>query len=63
MDDPEVYIVRVYRRNREGLAGLVEAVGSGQRRSFKDAYTLWQSLTDFSSLRRNSLLNEPEKPQ
>lgn len=32
----ETFIVRIYRREKEEIAGIVEAVGEGEKRSFTD---------------------------
>ena len=32
----DTFIVRIYRREKEGIAGLVEVIGDGEKRSFTD---------------------------
>lgn len=32
----DTFIVRIYRRDREGIAGLVETVEGGEKRNFND---------------------------
>lgn len=32
----DTYIVRIYRRDKEGIAGLVEVVEGGEKRNFTD---------------------------
>ena len=39
------FIVRVYRRDRRGIAGVVEDVGSGNVHSFHSAFDLWTVLS------------------
>ena len=39
------FIVRVYRRDRRGVAGVVEDVGTGNVHSFHSAFDLWSVLT------------------
>ena len=39
------FIVRVYRNDRRGAAGVVEDVGSGNVHSFHSAFDLWSVLT------------------
>lgn len=47
METVETYIVRIYRRDRndpEKIAGLVETVGSGEKRLFDSLEALWGVL-------------------
>jgi hypothetical protein len=48
--DLEVFVVRVYRKDSKGLAGVVERVDGGQEKSFRGAAELWRALADFLSL-------------
>ncbi|MBW7957583.1 MAG: hypothetical protein H3C68_06775 [Deltaproteobacteria bacterium] len=32
----DTFIVRIYRRDKEGIAGLVESVEGGEKRNFND---------------------------
>jgi len=32
----DTFIVRIYRRDKEGIAGLVEVVEGGEKRNFND---------------------------
>jgi hypothetical protein len=42
---PQIYIVRIYRRNGDaGLAGVVEVVRSGERQRFHDVEQLRRIL-------------------
>lgn len=50
MGDLEVLVVRVYRNDGNGLAGVIERVDGGQERSFRGAAELWLALADFLSL-------------
>lgn len=52
MNETEAYVVRIYRRDAAGLAGVVESVASGERRSFRTAESLWRALHDFRPVRR-----------
>jgi hypothetical protein len=53
MGEPEVYIIRVYRRDAIGIAGVVEAVATGMQSRFHTAEVLWRALHDLPSSRRN----------
>jgi hypothetical protein len=50
VDDLEVFVVRVYRKDGAGLAGVVERVEGGQEKSFRGAAELWGALADFLSI-------------
>ena len=52
MNETEAYVVRIYRRDVAGLAGVVESVGSGEQRSFHTADTLWRAFHDLLPARR-----------
>lgn len=39
MDQTETYVVRIYRRDDASVAGIVEAVASGEQHGFHDATT------------------------
>jgi hypothetical protein len=54
MDELGVYVVRVYRRDPAGLAGVVESVASGEQLPFQTPAQLWRVLYDLPSPRRNS---------
>jgi hypothetical protein len=53
MGEPVVYVVRVYRRDAAGIAGVVEAVATGEQSRFHTAEALWRALHDLPSSRRN----------
>lgn len=44
MEGADVYVVRIYRRDGAGAAGIVESVASGECRGFHDASSLWEGL-------------------
>lgn len=52
MDESDVYVIRVYRRDRAGMTGLVESVGSGEHLPFRGPRELWQALSDLPTSRR-----------
>jgi hypothetical protein len=61
MDELGVYVIRVYRRDTAGMAGIVESVSSGEQAPFHTTEELWRALPDLPSPRRNFLdskLNE-----
>ncbi|KFN44246.1 hypothetical protein [Arenimonas oryziterrae] len=39
------YVVRIYRQDREGLAGVVEDVKTGQSRPFHSVTELWTAFS------------------
>jgi hypothetical protein len=42
---PKVFVVRLYRADRRGVAeGVVESVKGGRRQGFSNARELWQAL-------------------
>ena len=53
MQQTEVYIVRVYRRDAAGMAGLVESVASGEQARFHTVEALWRALRAIPSPRRD----------
>jgi hypothetical protein len=52
MDELGVYVVRVYRKDDFGMAGLVESVASGEQLSFRTTEELWSALRNLPSPRR-----------
>lgn len=42
--EPRSYVVRVYRRGPEALAGSVEDVRTGRSRAFASAAELWRAI-------------------
>ena len=61
MDELAVYVVRIYRRDAAGMAGVVESVASGEQLPFHTTEQLWRALYDLPTPRRNFLdgkLNE-----
>jgi hypothetical protein len=61
MDEVGVYVVRVYRRDTAGIAGVVESVASGEQVPFHTTEELWRALSDLPSSRRRLKLNEPDE--
>lgn len=46
MNEPGVYVIRVYRRESDGLSGVVESVSSGEQRPFHTCEELWCALRE-----------------
>jgi hypothetical protein len=44
MGDPGVYVVRLYRRDTAGMAGVVESVESGEQLPFQSTEQLWRAI-------------------
>ncbi len=61
MGEPAVYVVRVYRRDSTGFAGVVEAVATGEQSQFHTAETLWRALRDLPSSRRHLPTGNPDE--
>ena len=61
MEELGVYVVRVYRRDAAGMAGVVESVRSGEQAPFHTTEELWRALHDLPSPRRNFLDSKPNK--
>ncbi len=61
MGELGLYVVRVYRRDASGMAGVVESVKSGERLAFHTTEELWHALYDLPSARRNLIDREPIK--
>jgi hypothetical protein len=61
MDELGVYVVRVYRRDAAGMAGVVESVASGEQVPFQTTEQLWRALYDLPSPRRNLFNGKPDK--
>ena len=61
MDESGVYVVRVYRRDPAGMAGVVESVASGEQRPFHTNDELWRALSDLPSPRRTGLFSQPNE--
>ena len=53
MQQTEVYIVRVYRRDAAGMAGLVESVASGEQARFHTVEALWRAMCAIPSPRHD----------
>jgi hypothetical protein len=61
MDELGVYVIRVYRRDAAGMAGIVESVSSGEQVPFQTTEQLWRALYDLPSPRRNFLDGKPNE--
>ena len=61
MDELAVYVVRIYRRDAAGMAGVVESVASGEQLPFHTTEQLWRALHDLPSPRRNFLDSKPNE--
>ena len=61
MEELGVYVVRVYRRDAAGMAGIVESVVSGEQLPFNTTEQLWRALYDLPSPRRNFLDGKPNE--
>ena len=61
MDELAVYVVRIYRRDPAGMAGVVESVSSGEQAPFHTTEELWRALHDLPSPRRNFLDGKPNE--
>jgi len=51
MSEQGVYVVRIYRRNSVGTAGIVESVESGEHLPFQSPEQLWRALQELPSPR------------
>ena len=64
MDELDVYVVRVYRKGTSGVAGVIQAIRSGEQLPFQTSDQLWRALHDLPSLRygnQHSQSNEEVK--
>jgi hypothetical protein len=61
MDEVGVYVVRIYRRNAGGLAGVVQSVSSGEQLPFRGMEELWRVLYDLPSPRQRNEASQPEE--
>jgi hypothetical protein len=61
MDVLRSYVVRLYRRELEGIAGMVESVETGEATPFRSPDELWSVLQRDASRRRSSSINPPEE--
>jgi hypothetical protein len=59
MNEPGVYVVRVYRRDGAGLSGVVESVASGEQLPFHTTEELWRALRELPSPRRAISSDKP----
>jgi hypothetical protein len=61
MEELGFYVVRVYRRDPAGMAGVVESVASGESVPFHTPEELWRGLHDLPSPRRIFLDGKPNE--
>ena len=61
MDELGVYVIRVYRHDSTGIAGVVESVSSGESVPFHTTEELWRALHDLPSPRRSFLDGKPNE--
>jgi len=61
MDHLAVYVVRVYRMDDAGMAGVVESVASGEQLPFQTTEQLWHAIHDLPSSRRHSVDGKRDK--
>jgi hypothetical protein len=61
MEELGGYVVRVYRRDAAGVAGVVESVASGEQLPFHTTEQLWRALHDLPSPRRNFFNSKSDK--
>lgn len=59
MEAADVYVVRIYRRDDTGAAGIVETVASGECRGFHDASSLWKLLQTATARRSDTCDDSP----
>jgi len=52
------FVIRIYRRDRHGIAGLVEDVRTGKSTPFSSLATLWAALTARPRKRRADTTNQ-----
>jgi hypothetical protein len=57
------YVVRVYRQESDGIAGVVESVETGDSASFRSATELWNTLSRPVPARRPSPLNSADQEE
>ncbi|MBX9965145.1 MAG: hypothetical protein K2Y35_18950 [Burkholderiales bacterium] len=63
MSELGLYVVRVYRRDPEGVAGIVEDVTTGERVRFRSADVLWQVLRALPPSRRDFPTNASDEEE
>jgi hypothetical protein len=61
MREVGAYIVRIYRRDSAGIAGVVESVESGERLPFHAIDELWYALHHLPSPRRHDRVSGPDE--
>ncbi len=52
MEELGTFVIRVYRQDPAGTAGVVESVQSGEQLPFRGPEELWKALHDLPSRRR-----------
>ena len=63
MSDPGVYVVRVYRRDTTGMAGVVESVESGEQQPFRSTEQLWRAIQTLPSPRPRQESNHSDQEE
>jgi hypothetical protein len=58
---PRSYVVRVYRRSAEQLAGFVQDVRTGRSRAFSTAAELWRAIG--GPRRERDSTSPPQEPR
>ena len=61
MEELDVYVIRIYRKEQHNLDGIVEAVGSGEQRPFHSSEELWRALLGLPSPWQRPQSFEPNK--
>ena len=56
------YVVRVYRQEADGVAGVVESVETGDVMPFRSSDELWTTLSGPSAARRSQPSNIADPP-
>jgi len=55
------YVVRIYRQESDGIAGVIESVETGETTPFRSSDELWTTLCRPISSRRSSPFNPTDK--
>jgi hypothetical protein len=63
MEEPGVYVVRVYRNEHAEMTGVVESVATGEQLPFHSTEQLWHALRTLPSPRRISKTGEPDEEE
>lgn len=63
MEELRSYVVRVYRQQEDGVAGVVESVATGQLTPFRSPAELWAIVCRPSTVRRPKSFDEPREDE